>query len=48
MTKQTEKPTPPEDWECCDSGCCPCVWDTYNEELHAWEAQQASQCVTTD
>lgn len=35
-----EKPTPPEDWECCESQCSPCVWDTYNEDLQAWQAQQ--------
>ncbi|MFT0211547.1 oxidoreductase-like domain-containing protein [Pseudomonas sp. F1_0610] len=39
----SEKPTPPEDWECCDSGCTPCVWDAYYDELREWqEAQQAA------
>ncbi|MBY4675222.1 oxidoreductase-like domain-containing protein [Marinobacterium arenosum] len=38
-----ERPTPPADNECCESGCSPCVWDTYYEDLHAWQAQQASQ-----
>ncbi|WP_290700104.1 oxidoreductase-like domain-containing protein [Amphritea sp.] len=36
----TEKPTPPADCECCESGCTPCVWDTYYEELQAWNAKQ--------
>lgn len=35
-----DKPTPPADGECCDSACEPCVWDTYYEELHAWNAEQ--------
>ncbi|MFD1384821.1 oxidoreductase-like domain-containing protein [Rhodanobacter aciditrophus] len=35
-----EKPTPPEDWECCESQCSPCVWDTYYEDLREWNAQQ--------
>lgn len=37
-----DKPIPPGDGECCESGCSPCVWDRYYEALHAWEAQQAS------
>ncbi len=36
----TEKPTPPADCECCESGCSICVWDSYYEELHAWNAEQ--------
>lgn len=35
-----DKPTPPEDWGCCESECEPCVWDTYYEELREWNAQQ--------
>jgi len=35
-----EKPTPPADYECCESGCSPCVWDTYYEELNIWNAEQ--------
>lgn len=34
------RPEPPEDWECCESECSPCVWDTYYEELREWNAQQ--------
>lgn len=46
------KPLPPErpgDNECCQSGCDPCVFDFYNDEmdryrqeLKAWEARQAA------
>ncbi|MBN0986028.1 oxidoreductase-like domain-containing protein [Amphritea pacifica] len=35
-----EKPTPPADFECCESECSPCVWDTYYEELNIWKAEQ--------
>lgn len=35
-----EKPTPPADNECCESGCEPCVWDLYREELAQWEKEQ--------
>lgn len=35
-----EKPTPPADYECCESECSPCVWDTYYEELNAWNTEQ--------
>jgi Oxidoreductase-like protein, N-terminal len=37
-----DKPIPPGDGECCESGCSPCVWDRYYDALRAWEAQQAS------
>lgn len=36
-----EKPTPPGNNECCESGCTPCVWDRYYEELREWQQQQA-------
>jgi len=26
-------PTPPEPYECCQSGCIPCVYDLYNDEM---------------
>ncbi|WP_271270686.1 oxidoreductase-like domain-containing protein [Aliamphritea hakodatensis] len=35
-----ERPTPPGEYECCESACSPCVWDTYYEDLHAWNAEQ--------
>ncbi|MFJ5383786.1 oxidoreductase-like domain-containing protein, partial [Cupriavidus sp. CER94] len=47
------KPLPPErpgDNECCQSGCDPCVFDFYNDEmdryrqeLKAWEARQVGR-----
>ncbi len=43
MTEKLEKPLPPEDYECCDNGCEPCVWDTYYQELQQWQQQQAEE-----
>ncbi|MCY1217737.1 hypothetical protein D9M68_634780 [compost metagenome] len=47
------RPVPPErpgDNECCGSGCDPCIFDfyyqeldRYREELRAWEARQAAR-----
>lgn len=48
--EQDVRPVPPErpgDNECCQSGCVPCVFDLYYEEmdvyraeLRAWEARR--------
>lgn len=38
------RPVPPEaplPSDCCDSGCDPCVHDTYSEELQYYRAQLA-------
>lgn len=43
----TEKPTPPGEYECCESGCEPCVWDIYNDELKAWQAEQKAKAQET-
>ena len=32
-------PPPPEQGDCCFSGCAQCVLDTYTEELAAWRAE---------
>lgn len=37
-----EKPTPPGDYDCCESGCEPCVWDIYQAEMTQWRAAQAN------
>lgn len=39
MSGVSEKPTPPADYECCESGCSPCVWDRYYEALQRWQTQ---------
>lgn len=36
-----EKPTPPGDYECCESACEPCVWDIYYEDMRQWKEEQA-------
>ncbi|MFL0805887.1 MAG: oxidoreductase-like domain-containing protein [Oceanobacter sp.] len=38
-----EKPLPPGDFECCESGCSRCVWDVYLEDLQEWKQQQQQQ-----
>lgn len=32
-----EPPREPETWECCQSGCDPCVYDRYWEALDRYE-----------
>ena len=43
-------PTPPDDDACCHSGCDPCVYDMYAEELEryredlrAWEERHGKE-----
>ncbi|MBY0270632.1 MAG: oxidoreductase-like domain-containing protein [Burkholderiales bacterium] len=33
-----EQPPAPEPWECCQSGCDPCVYDRYWQALTNYEA----------
>ncbi|MFX1674305.1 oxidoreductase-like domain-containing protein [Paraburkholderia sp. A2WS-5] len=47
------RPSPPErpnDEDCCQSGCSPCIFDLYYEEMDrwraamkAWEAREAAR-----
>ena len=30
-------PNKPEDYECCNRGCCPCIFDYYWNALTRWE-----------
>ncbi|TLU67077.1 hypothetical protein FE810_01970 [Thalassotalea litorea] len=51
MTQNTEnlqdKPQPPGDGECCESGVCdPCVWDFYYKKLQQWRIQQSERQAT--
>lgn len=41
MNELLEKPEPPGDYECCESGCSSCVWDFYYDKLKEWKQQQA-------
>ncbi|WP_082819168.1 oxidoreductase-like domain-containing protein [Cupriavidus nantongensis] len=53
LTPDDPRPEPPErpaDGECCGSGCDPCIFDYYYQEmdryreaLRAWEARQAAR-----
>jgi hypothetical protein len=47
-------PVCPDDNACCQSGCDPCVFDLYAQELahyraalHDWEARQAEASTST-
>jgi hypothetical protein len=35
---QPQRPREPEPWECCQSGCSPCVYDGYWEAVDHYEA----------
>jgi len=35
-----ERPLPPGDYDCCESGCDRCVWDIYRADVAEWEAEQ--------
>ena len=42
MQNKIPRPIKPENDDCCGGGgCCPCVWDTYFNQLDRWEEQQA-------
>ncbi|XP_002731243.2 NADH-cytochrome b5 reductase-like [Saccoglossus kowalevskii] len=49
-----EKPSEPLPSDCCGTGCVPCVFDLYEEDLKLWEEKtkqgpvQAVQCDTQD
>ncbi|MBV1774642.1 oxidoreductase-like domain-containing protein [Burkholderiaceae bacterium DAT-1] len=51
MDKPIE-PIPPAPEQCCRSGCQPCIWDFYDQELadyreamKQWEAEQAKSAL---
>ncbi|MDN0076060.1 oxidoreductase-like domain-containing protein [Crenobacter sp. SG2303] len=39
---EPEAPEPPADGACCDSGCDPCVWDIYREQMDEYRAKLAA------
>ncbi|KAI4454786.1 nadh-cytochrome b5 reductase [Holotrichia oblita] len=36
-----EEPTPPDESDCCNSGCNPCILDVYEEQLRKYKANKA-------
>lgn len=38
--KITRKPFPPDNEDCCGSGCVPCVFDVYEDNLKKWNLEQ--------
>lgn len=38
MNSKPVRPPEPEPWECCQSGCTPCIYDRYWEALTDYEA----------
>jgi hypothetical protein len=44
MTSRDIPPPPnkPEQYECCDHGCCPCIFDYYWDALARWEETVSS------
>jgi len=43
-----EKPTPPGDYDCCESGCEPCVWDIYHTEMNLWRDAEAKRVAAKE
>jgi hypothetical protein len=39
---EPEPPREPEAWECCQSGCDPCVYDRYWQALERYEQALAA------
>ena len=35
--REPQPPRQPEQWECCRSGCEPCIYDVYWEALERYE-----------
>jgi hypothetical protein len=44
INKLPERPRRPENWECCGSGCCPCIWDIYDRDLEIHERSVQTLC----
>lgn len=41
LPPKPEPPIAPDDDACCGSGCTPCIWDFYYEELERYRAELA-------
>lgn len=40
---ELDKPDPPGDYDCCEGGCEPCVWDSYREAMRIWKEAQLTE-----
>ncbi len=39
MAEIPRPPDRPDDEMCCHRGCCPCIFDYYNDALERWSAR---------
>jgi len=46
--KLPKPPDRPEDYECCQRGCCPCIFDYYWDALDRWKAAVREKGVDPD
>jgi len=46
--QKVKKPIKPDNDDCCGGGCCPCVWDTYFNQLDLWEEQEAKEAALSN
>ena len=37
MSALPRPPSKPEEYECCQRGCCPCIFDYYWDALDRWK-----------
>lgn len=47
MPDAPQPPTRPAPYECCGRGCCPCIFDYYNDALARWRARMAELGLDT-
>jgi Oxidoreductase-like protein, N-terminal len=38
-----DPPIRPEAYECCNRGCCPCIFDYYEDALERWKGMVAAR-----
>ncbi len=41
-------PTQPDPMECCNRGCCPCIFDYYYDALERWETRIRARGLDPD
>lgn len=45
INKIPKIPRKPEEWECCGTGCSPCIWDTYDRDLEIHQRAVERLCT---